>query len=321
MTDIVVTAVVPAFHRTEKLRRAVASLLRQDLDPASYEVIVVDSSIDDRRNEEMVREMAAEARCSLRCLTKRPEGPGPSRNLGARSGRGRYIAFMDSDCEAAPEWLREGVAAFEEGVGIVQGRVAPEPGVPHSIFNFYIVVNEESPFYETANMFYRREAFEAGGGFSADLTPTAERPMGGEDVDLAWRVKRLGWGSRFAERAVVVHEVVRQNFRGWLAHKRLYIFPLMVRNNPELRRVCFGRYFYDKPQALLILAAAGLAASFASLWTLLLAVPYLLARAGEPSRTLRGPLRMLRPLIYLPRDVAALAILAAGSLRFRSLLL
>jgi hypothetical protein len=30
---------------------------------------------------------------------------------------------------------------------------------------------------------------------------------------------------------------------------------------------------------------------------------------------------MLRPLIYLPRDVAALAILAAGSLRFRSLLL
>ena len=35
----------------------------------------------------------------------------------------------------------------------------------------------------------------------------------------------------------------------------------------------------------------------------------------------RGPLRVLRALMYLPKDVIAFGVLAAGSFRYRSLLL
>src|SRR5438105_2463900 len=120
--DLVVSAIIPAFKRPDVLRKAVLSAINQDLDPNAYEVIVVDTSPDDA-NEKLVESLKAEAKCSLRCFRKNPEGPGPSRNLGAKESRGKFFAFMDSDCMASPQWLREGVAAFgsDEKIGIVQG--------------------------------------------------------------------------------------------------------------------------------------------------------------------------------------------------------
>ena len=319
--DLLASVIIPAYRRPEVLRKAVRSVLAQDLDPGQYEVIVVDSSPDEF-NVQVVAELQPEARCPLRCLTKPPEGPGPSRNLGAAQARGRFLAFTDSDCQASPQWLREGVAAFGEGVGLVQGRTIPEPGVPHSVLNFYILVEQESFVYETANIFYRREAFEQAGGFPCDLQPNAEKPMGGEDIELAWNVKRGGWESRFATKALVMHEVQRITPWRRLFVKQLYIFPRLVGAYPELRRFFFARYFYDKAQAWLVMALLGLAlAALTTPLALLLALPYVISRALEPSRTLRGPLRLLRVAIYLPRDLVAMCLLLAGSIRYRALLL
>jgi cellulose synthase/poly-beta-1,6-N-acetylglucosamine synthase-like glycosyltransferase len=318
--EMLVSAIIPAYHRSEKLRRAVRSLLAQDLPEGEYEIIVADSSRDDE-NARIVAELQAETQRSLRLFRKSPEGPGPSRNLGARESRGRYLAFMDSDCQASPQWLREGVAEFEEGVGIVQGRVVPESGVPYSIFNLSQSVEKESFLYEAANILYRREAFEQVGGFPADLSPTADRPMGGEDVDLAWRVKRAGWRSRFAPSAVVTHEVVRMPLWRWFIDKHVYICPRFVRQFPELRRFFYARYFFDRTQAWTLLAVLGIALAPLYWATLLLMAPYILFRTSEPSRTLRGPLRLLRAVLYAPRDLASLVLLVAGSIRFRALLL
>lgn len=319
-TGLLVTAIIPAYRRPAKLKKAVESLLAQDLDPQRYEVIVVDSSPDDE-NQSMVSQLQATARCALRFFRKKPEGPGPSRNLGAHEARGQYLAYMDSDCQASPEWLREGVAAFSDGVGLVQGRTMPEPGVPHSVFNHYIVIGQESMLYETANMLFRREAFEQSGGFLADLNPLADTPMGGEDADLAWRIKHKGWQSRFAPAALVYHEVVRMKPWRWIFIKRLFIYPLLFKSIPELRKLVFGRIFFDRFQACLVLGLVGLALAWATPWSLLLAIPYFIGRSSEPSRTLRGPARFLRALLYLPRDLASLGILLAGSIRYGYLLL
>lgn len=320
LPELLVSVIVPAYRRPEKLRAAVESLLVQDLDPAQYEVIVVDSSPDDA-DAQVIRELQQATDRALRFFRKDPEGPGPSRNLGAREARGRFLAFMDSDCVASPQWLREGAAAFADGTGLVQGRTLPEPGRPHSVFNYYITVERESFLYEACNIFYRRSAFESIGGFLPDMDPLAERPRGGEDVDLAWRIKRSGWTSRFAPEALVFHEVARISPRQWLFNKRLYIVPDILRKYPELRAFFPARYFYDKFQAGLCMALAGAALARITPFALLLALPYAVGRAAEPTRTLRGPLRLLRVLIYLVRDTASLSILLAGSLRYRSLLL
>jgi len=318
---LLVSVIIPAYGRTDMLRKAVCSALAQDLEPDKFEVIVVDSSRDDRKAE-LVAELQQEARCRLRCFQKNPEGPGPSRNLGAKQARGAYLAFLDSDCQASPGWLREGISRFQDGVGLVQGRTIPEPGVPHSVFNRTLEVYQESCFYETANIFYRREAFEQAGGFLADRKGTSEKGLvGGEDVDLAWKVKRGGWESRFAESALVMHAVVRIPLWRWFFETRMSTVPLVVRGYPELRRFFYARYFYDQTQALLILALAGVLTGFFFPMGLVLVLPYGVKRASQPSQTLRGPLRLLRVPLYFPRDMSTLAALLSGSIRYRALLL
>lgn len=320
---ILVSVIIPAYRRPDRLRRAVRSVLGQDMDPAQYEVIVVDST-PGRTNDRLEHELAPEARCALRFFWKEPEGPGASRNLGARHARGRILAFTDSDCIADPGWLRAGCAAFSDPrVALVQGRTLPEAGVPRNALCAYVWVERENFIYETANVFYRRDAFEQAGGFpsAADLDRHSERPVGGEDVALAWRVKRLGHATAFSADALVMHEVVRLSPWRWLCEKRLYIFPRLVRDFPELRRFFFLGAFYDRYQALLLLALPGLVGAIASPWALLLAVPYALARLTEPTDSLGGLKRPVRLAAYALRDLVSLIILAAGSVRHGSVLL
>ena len=314
------SVIVPAFGRPESLRNALLSVLGQDLDPACYEIIVVDSS-PDHANDEVLTELEKDAGRRLRWFHKKPEGPGPSRNMGAREAQGSFVAFLDSDCQASPGWLRCGLASFEESVGIVQGQTVPQSGVPHHFFNRTLEVREEGFLYETANIFYRREAFEQGGGFPPDIAPAAKLPFGGEDVTLAWNVKRNGWKTRFAPEALVEHEVRRVTYKEWLIDHHLYIVPHLVAQFPELRRFFYAGYFFDRFQAGLALAYVGFALSPLTLFAMMLAVPYIVMRSSQPSRTLRGPLRLARAVLYLPRDTASFCVLLSGSIRFGSLLL
>jgi glycosyltransferase involved in cell wall biosynthesis len=318
--SITVTVVIPAYKRTQLLRKAVLSTFALDFDPNAYEVIVVDSSPDDS-NERLIAELQSLAPCTLRCLRKSPEGPGPSRNLGARTGKGEIIAFLDSDCTVSPGWLKAGLASFRPGIGIVQGRTTADPNGRPGVFTWYVSIERENFFYETCNIFYRREAFDQGGGFNPDFLPTADVPLGGEDVELAWKVKRLGWKVAFSREALVYHEVVRISPLRWLCEPRFFVVPESARRTPELRQFFTARYFYDSIQAYFALLLTGLIASFASSWFVVLGVPYIIARAGGTTRTLGGILRPLRVLFYLPRDAMTFCLLLAGSIRARCLLL
>lgn len=316
----VVSVVIPVYRRRDLLQKALLSLFHQDLPKEAYEIIVVDSSPDDE-NVSLVKELSAESPCPLICLTKKPEGPGPSRNLGFRHAKGEIVAFLDSDCEASPGWLRHGVAAFSEGVGLVQGRTIPDPAARRGVFSYYLSVEQESFLYETANIFYRKSSLEQSGGFQADLTPTAETPMGSEDTEVAWSVIRLGWKTRFCPEAVVQHAVFQVGPWKWLFIQRLFCVPRLTGRFPELRRFMVCAYFFDRGQALFVLGLAGFLLSLTFPWALVLGLPYAVFRASEPTQSLRGILRPLRIAPYFLRDVFSFCILSAGSLRYRSLLL
>jgi hypothetical protein len=189
------------------------------------------------------------------------------------------------------------------------------------VFTHYVIVEQETHLYETANMFYRRAALLASAGFSRDLHPKSAYPMGGEDVRVAWQVKRIGWQSRFAPAALVYHEVRKIPVWRWFYHKNLYVFPPLVREFPELRRYCYLRYFHDRAQAALCVAVTGLALAAAWPAALLLALPYVYLRVREPSKTLRGVLKLARVVVYLPRDLTSLAVLAFSSVRHGTLVL
>jgi GT2 family glycosyltransferase len=319
---VLVSVAIPAFNRTDWLVKCVCSLASQTLPAEQFAVFVVDASPNDN-NERAMLELAAEMPFSLRCIRKKPEGPGPSRNMGARQNDSPYIAFLDSDCYVTPDWLEAGLHAFAASpcIGIVQGRVLPDPDVPTGIFSHYIRIEAESFFYETANIFYRRETFEQCGGFPADLLPNAELPMGGEDTQAAWTAKRLGWETTFAPGSLVYHEVRQRGLKEWICIRNLFVVPSLIGKFPELRRFMYRGYFYDRAQGYLSLALFGVSLALWQPFSALLVLPYVVHRAMGQSKTLTGPLRLARVGAYFLRDITSMCLLILGSVRYRALLL
>lgn len=316
-----VSVVIPAYKRPLLLEKAVRSVLTQDLALQRFEVIVVDSSPDDGNARGVDALKAQYHGVSLTLYRKSPEGPGPSRSLGAQRARGAIIAFLDSDCQATPGWLKAGLAAFREDIGIVQGRTLPAPDQPVGVFCRYVQIEAENPRYEAANIFFRRKCLAEVGEAKKDMTPNDERPTGGEDALMAWRAKRNGWHSTFAHDALVYHEVLPISMWQWLYEKRMFMLPWLAREVPELRREFYLGYFLDRAHACLtLLLVGGALAPFSLLW-LACGIPYVIVRASEPTRTLQGAKRVVRALVYLPRDLIAFGLLALGSVRYRRLLL
>ncbi len=322
-----VSVIIPARDAAGTLERTLTALEDQELDQV-FEVIVVDDGSKDetmkiaRRHEPFVR---------LLC-NEESVGPGGARNRGVSSARSPVLAFTDADCYPAPEWLARGLVALS-GADLVQGRVAPDPLAPRTLFDRSLVVESEGGFYQTANLFVRRETFDSVGGFrdwalekSADrLRRGASRKPNGEDALFAWTARRLGARSLFAEDAVVHHAVLpgglldRANDR-WHWSRDM---PGLARLVPELRRTTFHRQlFFNHVTARFDAALAGVLAARISghrRW-LLAALPYL--RHLMNSSKQWGPREAAGNMLGAPLlDGVTLAGLLVGSVTWRSLVL
>jgi hypothetical protein len=101
----------------------------------------------------------------------------------------------------------------------------------------------------------------------------------------------------------------------------MVVLPWLLAKYPEIRPYFYRGYFYDRAQAYLTLGLAGTLLAVLTPAALLLWVPYWILRSSEPSNTLKGPLRVLRPVFYWLRDIPSFILLVAGSIRSRKLLL
>ena len=172
----------------------------------------------------------------------------------------------------------------------------PRPESPAGPFDRTLSVTAAWGLFESANLFVRRETFEAVGGFQSWLSPRRGIELG-EDVWLGWRVRRSGAPTGFCADALAYHEVFPRSARAYVAERaRLRFFPAMAARIPELREDFFWRrLFLNRRSALFDLAVAGTLAAAArrSPLPLLAAAPYAreayrhARRAGTPGASLR----------------------------------
>jgi GT2 family glycosyltransferase len=314
-----ISVVIPTRARPLALKRCLEALLAQDYPVDRYEIHVVHNASPDG-TEEVVREMAAGAGVPLTYTWRAGNGPGLSRRVGGMKAAGDILAFIDDDCVATPGWLRAGVAAFGPRTGLVQGRTAPNPAHKRRLLEKTVNVPGPSPYFETCNIFYRKDAFLEASG---EAGPFAELFFG-EDTDLARRVLREGYEAAFAADALAYHDVTRQPLVKWLMECwHLRNIPLLVRLWPEMRETLFLGVFLSRQSAAFDLAVVGglLGAPFIGGWALLFVLPYLLVRMLEPGRYRNPPVVIARALLGLPRSCVTFAALVYGSIRHRALVL
>lgn len=108
MTAPAITVVVVNYNAGDYLRGCLASLARQTF--TDFETIVVDNASTDGSLDRI-----AETPANLTILRQDGNlGFAAANNIGARNGRGRWLALLNPDAEAAPDWLANLMRAASE---------------------------------------------------------------------------------------------------------------------------------------------------------------------------------------------------------------
>jgi GT2 family glycosyltransferase len=212
-----VSVIVAARDAGATLPRCLASI--RALDYPAVEIIVVDDGSSD--------EKAAIARAAgARLLDAAGRGPSFARNRGVLESTHEIVAFTDADCVVPPHWLKALVQGLRTsqaaGAGGPQRNVFPldcsdEARDLDAFFSLAALVAEytradersrEVDHNASCNVAYIRHAFREAGGFAEGLWP-------GEDVDLDFRLRQLGYRCHYVPDAWVEHH--RPGTRTWFA--------------------------------------------------------------------------------------------------------
>jgi glycosyltransferase involved in cell wall biosynthesis len=189
-----VSIIIPAFNRTKFLKLAIESAFAQTYD--DWEIIVADDGSD----EETRQYLRSVAGPRVRVVWLSHSGnPSLVRNAAAAVASGRYLAFLDSDDEWAPEKLQRQLAALgerprsrwsytacrhidESGRLIPKKRVSPSPAPEGWIFKQLLTlqIGIAMPTVVT-----QRDLFDEAGGFD-------EQQRFGEFHDLCLRLALKG---------------------------------------------------------------------------------------------------------------------------------
>ncbi|MCC7274214.1 MAG: glycosyltransferase [Alphaproteobacteria bacterium] len=127
----ITTVAICTRNRAALLDACLASVLTQTLAPQRYAVIVIDNVSEDDTEAVVARHRAADPRI---IYEREPDiGVSPARNRALRLTRTPFIAFIDDDQRAQPNWLEELMAPFfhvRPRPAVVGGDNDPVWGVP-----------------------------------------------------------------------------------------------------------------------------------------------------------------------------------------------
>src|SRR5215213_507620 len=91
-----ISVIVPAYNAEPWIADTLRSVLDQTIDPASYEIIVVDNGSQDHTIDVAAAALrSASARVTLSSEPQR--GPAYARNHGLRLAHGSWIQYLDAD--------------------------------------------------------------------------------------------------------------------------------------------------------------------------------------------------------------------------------
>lgn len=170
-----ISIIIPSYNSASTIAACLAALHRQTFQ-GSREIILVDSSID--RTPSIVARLYPDIRY---VHLKEKTDPGKARNIGISLSRGGLIAFIDSDCVAAPDWLERINEAHRSPYNVVGGAVinGNQAGDRVAMAGYIAEFREYLPtqpgrevdHVPTCNISYKRSVFERFGLFEGRYYP------------------------------------------------------------------------------------------------------------------------------------------------------
>jgi glycosyltransferase involved in cell wall biosynthesis len=189
-----ISVVICTYNRADLLPGALGSLLQQSLDQSLFEIIVVDNNSTDSTPDVVAQYLSYP---HIRYIHEVSQGLAHARNRGYKEASGRYVAYLDDDARADPEWLKSILNVFNNTV--------PEPfAVGGPIYPFYLsqkpewfkddyeirswgdkprfLVPKES--FSGSNMIFTKIILEQSGGFNIHVGVNGATLSVGEETSL-----------------------------------------------------------------------------------------------------------------------------------------
>jgi GT2 family glycosyltransferase len=187
----------------------------------SFEIVVVDASA--KRLDWIRQRHEAEVRW---IDFQRPAGVTVSiphqRNAGVRAAHGGTIVFTDAGCQPEATWLEQLISPLGEGENVAAGiALGTSDAGPYELAVRRASTDRYLTECPTINLAFRREAFDAVGGFDETFAY-------GSDVDFSWRLTRAGFRIRSVPGSAVRHDwgtrrrQLRRSYLYGKARARLY---------------------------------------------------------------------------------------------------
>ncbi len=200
MVDI--SVIIPAYNAEQNMENCIRALENQSLSREMYEIIVVNDGSEDSTGD-IARSTSAKV------IDQQNQGPAVARNEGVKQALGEIIVFTDSDCIADRHFLEEMVTPFSAptvvGVKGAYRTRQTEIWARFAQVEFMeryskLSRSESIDFVDSYAAAFRKSVFCRVGGFDAHF-PVANN----EDVDLSYKIARLGHPMIFNPKAIVYH--------------------------------------------------------------------------------------------------------------------
>jgi len=198
--DVFLSIVIPSYNSRDWLPICLDSLKEQAV-RTDVEVIVVDSSAED-----ITPFLQEKYPFVTTYHLKQRAYPGTARTAGISKARGHVIAFIDTDCQANGDWIKNIIAFQQNGKNVVGGPVAN--GTPNSYVGtseYLLEFSELVPampegvvrFIPTCNISFKKSVYEKIGKI--------EDTIKGSDALFCRRINLLGESIYFTRGIQVRH--------------------------------------------------------------------------------------------------------------------
>ncbi|HXN05563.1 MAG TPA: glycosyltransferase family 2 protein [Nitrospiria bacterium] len=222
-----ISVVVCTYNRSSFLETCLQSLANQTLDKKAYEVVIVDNHSTDKTQE--VAERFTRTYGTFRVIRENMQGLSYARNRGWHEAKGGYVAYIDDDARAAPDWCEQIKIFFEKhsdakGVGGPYKAYTPSPPPEWfpSDYGSWTLGEATRPlgndeWINGTNMIFAIEALRELDGFQEKLGMRGERLSYGEETNYLIRLREKEYLLYFCPLITVEHAILSYKFSlSWL---------------------------------------------------------------------------------------------------------
>jgi len=195
-----ISVIVCTFNRAHLLEQLLDSLSKQTAPSEAFEVVVVDNNSTDRTREVADRYRGRIA--NLDYVFEGKQGLSHARNAGFRAATGHFVAYVDDECIAPPEWISNALRIIATKKPAVMGGPygchyeVPRPAWCRDEYFSTLTLRgaaprplDEDEYLDGGNLFVQRAVLEELGGFDPRFGMSGKRLGFAEEVEFQDRFR------------------------------------------------------------------------------------------------------------------------------------